>query len=77
MKFRGEATRRAHDRRAPVSLTTLVDAPILAGKFLRTIAVGDKQHMTLVADSAPARSAACGKSMKLSPVLWNSSPFSS
>ena len=38
----------------PVSLTTLVDSPIAAGIYQRSIAVGDKQHVTLTADSAQA-----------------------
>ncbi len=39
---------------APVSLTTLVDSPIAAGKFTRSIPVGDEQHIFLTADSAAA-----------------------
>jgi predicted metalloprotease with PDZ domain len=39
---------------APVSLTTLVDSPIVAGAFTRSIPAGDKQHLFLTADSASA-----------------------
>ncbi len=39
---------------APVSLTTLVDSPIVAGKFMRKIPAGDVQHITVTADSAGA-----------------------
>jgi predicted metalloprotease with PDZ domain len=40
----------------PVSLTTLVDSPIVAGAYLRTIPVADggREHITVVADSAAA-----------------------
>ena len=39
---------------APVSLTTLVDSPIVAGAFTRIIPAGDKQFIFLTADSAAA-----------------------
>ena len=39
---------------APVSLTTLVDSPIVAGRFTRSIAIADRQHVFLTADSAGA-----------------------
>jgi predicted metalloprotease with PDZ domain len=41
---------------APVSLTTLIDSPLMAGAFTRTIPVADggREHITLIADSAPA-----------------------
>ena len=41
---------------APVSLTTLIDSPIVAGAYVRTIPVADagREHITIVADSAPA-----------------------
>jgi predicted metalloprotease with PDZ domain len=39
---------------APVSLTALVDSPIVAGAFTRTIPAGDKQRIFLTADSAAA-----------------------
>ena len=39
---------------APVSLTTLVDSPIAAGRFTRMIPAGDKQFIWLTADSASA-----------------------
>ena len=41
---------------APVSLTTLTDSPIVAGAYLRTIPIADggREHITIVADSAPA-----------------------
>jgi predicted metalloprotease with PDZ domain len=39
---------------APVSLTTLVDSPIAAGKYTRVIPVGDKQFVWLTADSPGA-----------------------
>src|SRR5438105_583442 len=39
---------------APVSLTTLVDSPIVAGRFTRSIPIADKQHVFLTADSAGA-----------------------
>jgi predicted metalloprotease with PDZ domain len=38
----------------PVSLTTLVDSPIVAGAFTKTIPAGDAQHIFLTADSASA-----------------------
>jgi predicted metalloprotease with PDZ domain len=41
---------------APVSLTTLVDSPLVAGAFTRTIPIADdgREHITIVADSASA-----------------------
>src|SRR5262245_11663967 len=39
---------------APVSLTTLIDSPVTAGAFTRTIPVGDQQHIFVTADSAAA-----------------------
>jgi predicted metalloprotease with PDZ domain len=41
---------------APVSLTTLVDSPIVAGAFVRTIPIADdgREHLTITADSAGA-----------------------
>ncbi|MCU1227351.1 MAG: glycyl aminopeptidase, partial [Acidobacteria bacterium] len=41
---------------APVSLTTLIDSPLIAGEYLRTIPIDDdgKLHVTLAADSAQA-----------------------
>lgn len=41
---------------APVSLTTLIDSPLIAGEFVRTIPIADdgKVHLTLAADSAQA-----------------------
>ncbi len=39
---------------APVSLTTLVDSPIVAGAHMRTIPVSGESHITITADSAPA-----------------------
>src|SRR4029077_2883928 len=41
---------------APVSLTTLIDSPIVAGAYVRTIPIADggREHITIVADSAPA-----------------------
>ncbi|HEX9162078.1 MAG TPA: M61 family peptidase, partial [Thermoanaerobaculia bacterium] len=41
---------------APVSLTTLIDSPIVAGAYLRTIPVADNggEHITVTADSAQA-----------------------
>jgi len=41
---------------APVSLTTLVDSPLVAGAFLRTVPVADdgREHITITADSAQA-----------------------
>lgn len=39
---------------APVSLTTLVDAPLFAGAFTRTMPIGEKQKIFVVADSASA-----------------------
>jgi predicted metalloprotease with PDZ domain len=40
----------------PVSLTTLVDSPIVAGAYLRTIPIADsgREHVTIVADSSSA-----------------------
>ncbi len=40
----------------PVSLTTLIDSPIIAGRFLRTIPLADngREHLTLSADSSQA-----------------------
>ncbi|HSP15250.1 MAG TPA: M61 family peptidase [Thermoanaerobaculia bacterium] len=40
----------------PVSLTTLVDSPVVAGAFLRTVPIADdgREHITITADSAPA-----------------------
>src|SRR5204862_655867 len=39
---------------APVSLTTLIDSPILAGTYTRSVKVGDAQHLFIAADSASA-----------------------
>ena len=39
---------------APVSLTALVDSPIVAGAFTREVSVGDAQRIAITADSAPA-----------------------
>ncbi len=39
---------------APVSLTTLVDSPVVAGAYMRTIPVSGESHITITADSAPA-----------------------
>jgi predicted metalloprotease with PDZ domain len=39
---------------APVSLTTLVDSPIVAGAFMRTISLTDTAHITITADSNSA-----------------------
>jgi len=39
---------------APVSLTALVDAPLFAGAFTRTVSIGDTQQIFIVADSASA-----------------------
>jgi predicted metalloprotease with PDZ domain len=39
---------------APVSLTTLVDSPVVAGVFMRTVPIADNSHLTLTADSAGA-----------------------
>jgi predicted metalloprotease with PDZ domain len=41
---------------APVSLTTLIDSPVVAGAYVRTIPIADsgREHITIVADSAPA-----------------------
>src|SRR5438094_418481 len=39
---------------APVSLTTLVDSPIVAGAFMRTIPITDTAHVTVTADSSSA-----------------------
>jgi predicted metalloprotease with PDZ domain len=41
---------------APVSLTTLVDSPIVAGAYVRTIPIADngREHVTITADSAQA-----------------------
>ncbi|MEA2568883.1 MAG: hypothetical protein QOI24_884 [Acidobacteriota bacterium] len=41
---------------APVSLTTLIDSPLIAGEFVRTIPIDNdgKLHVTLAADSAQA-----------------------
>jgi predicted metalloprotease with PDZ domain len=41
---------------APVSLTTLVDSPLVAGAYMRGIAVGDdgREHITITADSRAA-----------------------
>jgi predicted metalloprotease with PDZ domain len=41
---------------APVSLTTLIDSPIVAGAFMRIIPVGDngREHVTVTADSQSA-----------------------
>src|SRR5207244_3325051 len=41
---------------ASVSLTTLIDSPLIAGTFTRTIPIADDGHerITLVADSSPA-----------------------
>jgi predicted metalloprotease with PDZ domain len=37
---------------APVSLTTLVDSPVLAGEFLRTVALDERQGRRVVIDMA-------------------------
>jgi len=41
---------------APVSLTTLIDSPVVAGAYQRTIPIADngQEHVTLTADSAQA-----------------------
>ncbi len=41
---------------APVSLTTLVDSPLVAGEYQRTIPIADdgREHLTITADSASA-----------------------
>ncbi len=41
---------------APVSLTTLVDSPLVAGAYMREVPVGDdgREHVTITADSAQA-----------------------
>jgi predicted metalloprotease with PDZ domain len=39
---------------APVSLTTLIDSPIVAGVFMRTIPITDTAHITVTADSQSA-----------------------
>jgi predicted metalloprotease with PDZ domain len=41
---------------APVSLTTLVDSPLVAGAFSRTIPIADegREHLTITADSSAA-----------------------
>jgi predicted metalloprotease with PDZ domain len=41
---------------APVSLTTLIDSPIVAGAFMRIISAGDngREHVTVTADSQSA-----------------------
>ncbi|HEV2719074.1 MAG TPA: M61 family peptidase [Thermoanaerobaculia bacterium] len=41
---------------APVSLTTLVDSPVMAGAYMRNVPVGDggREHVTITADSAQA-----------------------
>ena len=41
---------------APVSLTTLVDSPVMAGAYMRIVPVGDdgREHVTITADSAQA-----------------------
>ncbi|HSP34110.1 MAG TPA: M61 family peptidase [Thermoanaerobaculia bacterium] len=39
---------------APVSLTTLVDSPVVAGKFMRRIPIADGLHIIVTADSAGA-----------------------
>jgi predicted metalloprotease with PDZ domain len=41
---------------APVSLTTLIDAPLMAGMYTRTISIADggREHLTITADSAAA-----------------------
>lgn len=41
---------------APVSLTTLVDSPLVAGEYQRTIPIADdgREHLTITADSAAA-----------------------
>jgi predicted metalloprotease with PDZ domain len=40
----------------PVSLTTLIDSPLVAGTFTRTIPIADdgREHLTITADSAAA-----------------------
>jgi predicted metalloprotease with PDZ domain len=39
---------------APVSLTTLVDSPVVSGRFMRQIPVAGALHITITADSASA-----------------------
>ena len=39
---------------APVSLTTLIDSPIVAGAYMRTIPITDTTHITVTADSNSA-----------------------
>lgn len=41
---------------APVSLTTLIDSPLVAGAHMRVVPVGDngREHVTITADSASA-----------------------
>ena len=39
---------------APVSLTTLIDSPIVAGEYQRRITSGGAEHVTVTADSAQA-----------------------
>jgi predicted metalloprotease with PDZ domain len=41
---------------APVSLTTLIDSPLVAGAFVRTVPIADdgRERLTITADSAPA-----------------------
>ena len=39
---------------APVSLTTLIDSPVVAGAYQRVISVGDNARVTLTADSPQA-----------------------
>ncbi len=39
---------------APVSLTTLVDSPVAAGAFTRSVPAGDQQHIFIIGDSAGA-----------------------
>ncbi len=41
---------------APASLTTLIDSPLVAGAFMRTVPIADagRERLTITADSAPA-----------------------
>jgi predicted metalloprotease with PDZ domain len=41
---------------APVSLTTLIDSPLVAGAFTRTVPIADdgREHLTITADSSAA-----------------------
>jgi predicted metalloprotease with PDZ domain len=38
----------------PVSLTTLIDSPVVAGAFMRTVPITDTAHITITADSGSA-----------------------